>query len=187
MIVKKICLLACCCCTLLLSASCKSASKPAQQVVGKSIEGNWVCSDVLEQAAQAKSIRQLNDYPPYTELIFMQDSSKLLALNGQVDMIALSYSYLHDGNALQVSDLDGNEEAIISIVSDSVLMLSNGFSQDTWRYVKAPPASIPPAESAGVPEAFPALLNQALISGTYTVKNTDEPYCIVLRSNGYIA
>jgi hypothetical protein len=185
MVVKKVWLLIWCCALL---AGCKSASRPVQrQAVGKSMEGNWVCADVLNRLAQAKSIRQLKDYPPYTELIFIRDSSTLLALNGQVDMIALSYSRLPGGDALQVSDLDGNEEACIKIVNDSTLTLSNSFSTDTWRYVKVSPASVPPAAGAGVPEVFPALLNQALISGTYTVKNAAEPYRIVLRSNGYIA
>jgi hypothetical protein len=186
MILKKIWLLICCC-TLLVG--CKSASRPLQQqAAGKRMEGNWVCTDVLNRLAQVKSIRQLEDYPPYTELIFMQDSSTLLALNGQVDMITLSYSCLHGGDALQVSDLDGNEEAYIKMVNDSTLALSNNFSADTWRYEKALPPSVPlAAGSSGVPEVFPALLNQALISGTYTVKNADEPYRIVLRSNGYIA
>jgi hypothetical protein len=142
---------------------------------------------VLEQIAQAKSIRRLKDYPPYTELLFRQDSCTLLALNGQVDMITLSYTYLPVGDALQVSDLDGNEEAIIKIVGDSLLVLSNGFSPETWRYVKVPPERVPPAEDAEAPEAFPTLLNQALISGTYTVTSAAEPYRIVLRSNGYVA
>lgn len=176
----------CCCC--MLQEGCKSPSKPVQQqAAGRIVAGSWVCADVLNQVAQAKSIRQLKDYPPYTELIFMQDSGALLALNGQVDMVTLSYSCLNGGSALQVSDLDGNEEACIRIVNDSTLELSNVYSTDTWRYVKAAAQGVPPAAGGSLPEAFPALLNQALISGTYTVKNAVEPYRIVLRSNGYIA
>ncbi|MDR2813251.1 MAG: hypothetical protein LBB79_01130 [Prevotellaceae bacterium] len=184
MVVKKTWLLIYCC-TLLL-AGCKLASNPVQRAAG-SMEGNWICTDVLNQIAQAKSIRQLKDYPPYTELIFMQDSSKLLALNGQVDMITLSYTYLSGGDALQVSDLEGNEEAYIKVIGDSMLMLSNNFSTDMWRYVKVAPESVSPTGSVDVPEVFPLLLNHTLISGAYTVKNVDEPYRIVFRNNGYIA
>ena len=191
MTVNKVWLLICCCCCIIccctLLAGCKSASRPEHRVAARSLEGNWVCSDVLSQLAQEKSIRHLKDYPPYTELIFMQDSSVLLALNGQVDMITLSYAHLHGGDALQVSDLDGNEEAYITIVNDSTLALSNSFSSDTWRYVRASAPGAPPDGSGGIPEVFPALLNQALISGTYTVKNAAKPYRVIFRSNGYIA
>lgn len=187
--VKKIWSLICygCCCALLL-VGCKSASRPVQQIVEKDIKGNWVCSEALSQVAQTKSIKRLKNFPPYTEFIFAHDSSRLLvALNGQVDMITLSYSYLYGEDALQVFDLDGNEEAYIKIVNDSTLLLSDKFSTETWSYVRVPSASVAFARNVDVPEVFPVLLNQALIAGDYTVQNVDEPYSVVLRSNGYIA
>ncbi|MDR1023926.1 MAG: hypothetical protein LBL94_11770 [Prevotellaceae bacterium] len=171
-----------CCCALLL-VSCKSASRHMQQVVEKNLKGSWVCSNVLDKVACTKSIKSLKDFPPYTELIFLQDSSKLIALNGQVDMVALSYT--SNGDALQVPDFYGNGVAHISMAGDSVLLFNDGFSAETWRYTKAP-ADMTAAESGDVPEVFPSLLNCALIAGEYTVRNTGNPYHLVFRSNGYI-
>lgn len=175
-------LLACCC--GLLVASCELISKKnAQQTVGKKLDGSWVCSNVLDKVARTKSIKQLKDLPPYTELIFLQDSSKLVALNGQIDMATLPYKY--SGEVLQIYDSYGNTEAYISIVSDSVLLFNDGFSAEAWRYIKAPAGAIP-TDSANVPEVFPSLLNSTLVSGEYTVKNVDKPYRVTLGSNGKI-
>ncbi|MDR1417126.1 MAG: hypothetical protein LBJ57_06890, partial [Prevotellaceae bacterium] len=173
-----------CCCALLLVVGCKSTSRRMQQAAEENLKGSWVCSNVLEEVARTKSIKQLKNFPPYTELIFLQDSSKLIALNGQIDLVALSYT--RSGDVLQVPDFYGNGIAQISIASDSALLFNDGFSAEAWRYTKAP-TDVAPTESDGIPEVFPSLLNSALISGEYAVTNVDKPYSLAFRTNGYIS
>jgi hypothetical protein len=170
---------------MLLLVGCKLASKRVQQQAAeKRLTGSWVCANVLDEAAYTKSIKQLKNFPPYTELIFLQDSSKLIALNGQVDMVTLSYTC--SGSLLLVPDFYGNSVAQISMAGDSLLLFNDDFSAQTWRYVKAADG-VDSSTDGSIPEVFPSLLNSVLVAGEYTVKNAEKVRRVVIHSNGNIS
>ncbi len=168
-------------CCLLIIAGCESfTSKRVQTLESDMLEGSWVCVDILDNAEKMLSTKRLGDFPPYTELLFA-DSGKLVAFNGQVEMVSLTY--VHKGSAVQIPEFYGSEKTILNRASDSVLIFQDDVLGKQWKYVKVSDSLL---NAEGVSEAFPAMLNRGLVAGDYTVTNTDKPYIITFRGNGYI-
>ncbi len=170
-------------CGMVFFVGCKfSPTKREQTIVRERMQGNWVCADVLEQLKQTRSVDALDDFPPYTELIFSADSNTLAAVNGQVEVVHLTYE--RKGNLVQVEEFYGSGTTVLTLSGDSVLIFANEALGRQWRYVRVPEAM--ENTEGELHEAFPTAVNAILVAGEYTVTNAEKPYTLTLRCNGYI-
>jgi hypothetical protein len=170
---------------LLLLASCQwRAKKPNAAVCTAFISGNWVCIDVIDAIADAKSTKVLREFPPYTELSFVDDSAKLIAVNGQVEQISLTYT--RSGSKVNIREFDGGEDVQLTLTSDSVMVFYDELNDKHWQYVKASPELI--SDTLGFKEAFVNTLNTRMLAGGYMVTDLEsgKRYSEIFKPDGSI-
>lgn len=169
---------------VLLVAGCKYVAPEHRQQakLRTDVAGNWVCATMLGSAVQRNTARLQGDLPPYTELIFMPDSGKVVAINGQVEILHLSYTI--QGSKVIVPDFYAAGSANLMLENDSVLVFNDEVTGQEWRYAKVSSAMV--NTEGQVHEAFPTMMNKSLLAGDYVVLNASAPYAVTLRPNGYI-
>ncbi|MDR1225673.1 MAG: hypothetical protein LBK47_02090 [Prevotellaceae bacterium] len=170
--------------SLVMLASCHQRAQKAATMSAMLMSGSWVCADVIDAIVDAKSTKALREFPPYTELSFVRDSAKLMAVNGQIEQVQLTYTGV--GNKISIRECDGGEDMVLTLENDSVMVFYDELNNKRWQYVKASPLLI--SEAHGFKEGFVNTLNYRLLSGDYAVIDleTDKRYDVMWKPNGFI-
>jgi hypothetical protein len=168
---------------LLFTSCLPKKSKNTTIAPQQTLEGCWVNMNILDAISVGQSTKKITEYPPFTELSFVKDSTKVFAINGQIEIDLLSYTLVN--GRLKIAGFDGDEESTLIFENDTTLLYTDSFTGKQWRYVKANPSMI--TTEHGINEAFVSELNARTIAGEYVlIKGKLKPFDVTFRPNGFL-